>query len=144
MLKQLNSILSMINQAQSLPKRKPKRNMFAFDSKQLLGMLQDKKNLIKGLIDIINRQHKQDEGLKKLRESITREEDPNHSQANLIKCLESTMMSASRTSGDVKTLAILVLVYAQSNSMDGDVAKLLNKMGKGEEALRAMMDSKLK
>lgn len=118
--------------------------MFAFDTNKLLKLISDKSGLIKYLLTIIEKQQKKSVGLSKIRESLIRKDNPNISNANIVNCLEKTMLDSVETNESLMEISILLLVYTQSSGFDADVAKLLSKLGKGEEALRAMMDAKLK
>jgi len=111
---------------------------------KILKLISDKKSTLMWLMEAADRNFKQYEGCNKLRESISRKEEPNHSQANLIRCLEVSLSVSAKNSQDLMELSQLLLIYIQSDSFSSDVAKMANKMGFGNEALRAMMDAKLK
>lgn len=44
---------------------------------------------------------------------------------------------------DMKKMAAALLLYTQSNEFDSSLFEALNKMGKGNEALKTMFDNKL-
>jgi hypothetical protein len=112
------------------------------DPKTIIDTISDKKQVLKNLLDMIGRNQKQLEGCMKLRESITRE-DPNHSNANLARCLDVTLAVSAKNSEDILNLAQLILVYSQSSGFTTDMAEMANKMGHGQEALRAMFKAKM-
>jgi hypothetical protein len=114
------------------------------DPKQLIALISDKKAILKKIIEIIDRNHKQKEGCAKMRESISRREDPNHSQLNLIRCTEIALQVSEKNSQDLMELAQLLLVYTQSDNFTSDVAKMAMKLGAGEEALQAMFKEKMR
>lgn len=109
---------------------------------KIFDLLKDKKQVIKFLLEVIQDSEKQKNGLMKLSESLTREE-PNHSIANIAKCVAVTMKDTANRSHTLQNLAIICLIYAQSSDFDKDIAILMNKMGRGEEALRQMFKNKL-
>jgi hypothetical protein len=47
-------------------------------------------------------------------------------------------------SQQIKHLALVALLVVQSNDFNGHVADMMIKMGRGDEALKAMFDAKLK
>jgi len=110
----------------------------------LIALLKDKKGVLKTLLEIVDRNQKQMEGCQKLLQSIQRKEDPNHSEANIIRCLEVALHTSAKNSADVMNLAQLVLVYAAGDNFTGDVGKMAIKLGKGEEALQTIFEQKLK
>lgn len=112
------------------------------DPKTIIDTISDKKQVLKNLLDIIARNQKQLEGCTKLRESITREE-PNHSPANLARCLDVTLAVSAKNSEDIMNIAQLILVYSQSRGFTTDMCELANKLGHGEAALRAMFKAKI-
>jgi hypothetical protein len=61
-------------------------------------------------------------------------------QGMLDKVIEITSIQSQQ----IKHLALIALLIVQSDDFDTSVALLMNKMGRGQEALRYMMDAKLK
>ncbi len=47
-------------------------------------------------------------------------------------------------SQQIKHLALVALLVTQSNDFDSMIGQMMIKMGRGEEALNAMFDAKLK
>lgn len=114
------------------------------DPNRILDLIKDKKGVIKKMLEIIDRNQTQVDGCNKLFNSINRKEDPNHSQANMVRCLEVSLSVSAKNSQDLMDMAQLLLIYAQSDGFTADVAKMASKLGKGDEALRAMFEAKLK
>jgi len=99
----------------------------------LLAILKDKKSVIASLIKtlsdstlIIN--------LRKMNEKS------DLSLESKVKIL--TEVVANQQS-QIKQMSAILLIYSQSSDFDVHTAQALNKMGKGEEALRTMFDAKL-
>jgi hypothetical protein len=108
----------------------------------LLEVLKDKTRLIKFLLDTIQKSDIEKNGLLKLSESLTRDE-PNLKIENIAKCVATTMSITAKQQHSIQQLAIIALIQCQSNDFDVDVAKMLNKLGKGQEALQQMFKNKL-
>lgn len=116
------------------------------DFDKVLSLITNKKEVLAKMLALVERNHKQMEGCNKMKESISREKDPNHSQANLIRCLEISLQISAKNSEDLMELGQLLLVYMQGNNFTSDVAALCTKLNKNRsrEALKAMMDAKLR
>lgn len=108
----------------------------------LLNILKDKTALIAFLIKTIEESQTEKEGLGKLCETLTRE-TPNLSPENMARCLATTMKITAKQSNAIQNLATIALIQAQSSGFDGDVAQMLNKMGRGKEALQQMFKNKM-
>lgn len=108
----------------------------------LFDTLKDKSKVISSLIYIIEETSKQKEGLIKLSESLIRE-NPNHSIENVAKCLAVVMKTEAKQAHMIQSLATIATVYAQSSSFDSDIAKMMIKMGRGDEAVRQMFKNKM-
>ena len=61
-------------------------------------------------------------------------------QGMLDKVIEITAIQSQQ----IKHLALVALIAVQSRDFDGNVGEMMIKMGRGEEALKAMLDAKLK
>lgn len=109
----------------------------------IVNLVRDKSEAIRKILEILDRNQKQAEGCAKLRESLVRKEDPNHSEANKIHCLSVALGIAGKNSEDLMYLAQFILVYASSASFTNDAAQMANKLGKGEDALKAMFKAKM-
>lgn len=108
-----------------------------------MDLLKDKSALLTYLLKVIEDSDREREGLTMLRDSLVRE-DPNHSIDNIARCLSTTMKITAKQSDQLRKISVIALIMAQSSDFDADVAKMLNKMGKGEEALKQMFENKLK
>ena len=102
-----------------------------FDIKNLLT---DKKALIRYILDMITSSEKFAQNLPQLRERGWSE------QGMLDKVLEITAIQSQQ----IKHLALIALLMVQSRDFDVHVGEMMNKMGRGEEALQAMFDARLK
>lgn len=98
----------------------------------LLDLLKNKGDVVKFLLETIDSNEKMAVGLRKLSES-------DNESFKVAKLLEVV----SNQSIQIKHLSLLLLVYAQSSNFDVDIAHLLNKMGRGDEALRQMFKNKM-
>lgn len=95
----------------------------------LMDVLKDKKQLIRFLLSTIENREKESIGLRKLSDSLMRD-DPNFSTANIAKCLSITMNISATQSRVIKHLAVIALIQCQSNDFDVDIANIMTKLGK--------------
>lgn len=109
----------------------------------IVGLVRDKSEALKKILEIIDRTGKQAEGCAKLRESLIRKDEPNHTESNIINSLQIALATSGKNSEDLLYLAQFILVYCQSNTFTTDAAMMANKLGKGEEALKAMFKAKM-
>lgn len=109
----------------------------------IINLISDKSGLLKQLLEIIDRNYKQAEGCTKLRESLVRKENPNHTPENLAHASSIALAISAKNSEDIMFLAQIVLVYSQGSNMTTDAAMMANKMGKGQDAVRAMFKAKM-
>jgi len=58
--------------------------------------------------------------------------------------LDNVLKVTAKQSQQLKHLALIAFMAVQSRDFDVQVVQLMNKMGRGQEALQAMMDAKLK
>lgn len=114
-----------------------------FNPDNLIGLISDKKELLKMILEIIERNHQQAEGCQKLRESIVRKDAPNHTPENLAQCLNVSLAVSAKNSKDIMEMAQILLVYTSGSNFSQDVGMMANKFGKGEAALKAMFKAKL-
>ena len=91
----------------------------------IVNLLKDKTALIKYLLGMIQSSEKFAVNLPQLREKGV---------------IEITAIQSQQ----IKHLALVALLVVQSNDFNGHVADMMFKMGRGEEALNAMFDAKLK
>lgn len=108
----------------------------------LMDTLKDKARLIQFLLATIQEAEKEKDGMMAMSESLTRDA-PNFSPANLAKCIATTMKITSKQSHAIQQLAIIALIGCQSSSFDSDVVQMLNKLGRGNEALQQMFKNKM-
>lgn len=107
----------------------------------LMDLLKDKRKLIGFLLEAIQESQKEKEGLTKLCESLTREE-PNLKAENIARCIAATMQVTAKQSHRLQSIATIALITCQSSDFDVNVAQMLNKLGKGKEALQQMFKNK--
>ena len=100
----------------------------------IVNLLKDKTALIKYIIGMIQSSEKFAVNLPQLREKGWSE------QGMLDKVIEITAIQSQQ----IKHLALVALLVVQSNDFNGHVGEMMIKMGRGEEALKAMFDAKLK
>lgn len=58
--------------------------------------------------------------------------------------LDNVIKVTAKQSQQLKHLALIAFMAVQSRDFEGHVAELMNKMGRGEEALKAMFENRLK
>ena len=100
----------------------------------ILNLLKDKTALVKYLTDMIASSEKFTQNLPQMRDRGWSE------QGMLDKVIEITAIQSQQ----IKHLALVALLIVQSNDFNRMVGQMMVKMGRGEEALRAMLDAKLK
>ncbi len=99
----------------------------------IANLLRDKKGLIAYILKAIESSHKNAIGLRSMKERGWSQE------GMLDKVIEITAIQADQ----IKHLALVALISVQSSDFDTDVAKMMMKMGRGDEALKMMFDKKL-
>lgn len=99
----------------------------------ILNLLKDKSGLLKYILNMIASSDKFARNLPELRQRRWSE------QGMLDKVLEISAIQSQQ----IKHLALIALLV-QSDDFNTMVAKMMVKMGRGDEALRAMFDAKLK
>lgn len=100
----------------------------------IVNLLKDKEVLVRYIINTITVSEKFSQNLPQLRERGWTE------GGMLDKVIEITAIQSSQ----IKHLALVALLAVQSSDFDGNVAEMMIRMGRGEEALSAMFDAKLK
>ena len=100
----------------------------------IVNLLKDKTELIKSLIGMIQSSEKFAVNLPQLREKGWSE------QGMLDKVIEITAIQSQQ----IKHLALVALLLVQSSDFDTMVGRMMVKMGRSEEALKAMFDAKMK
>lgn len=99
----------------------------------IVNLLENKKALIRYILDMITSSEKFAQNLPQLRQRGWSE------QGMLDKVMEVTAIQSQQ----IKHLALIALLTVQSSDFDVRVGQMM-KMGRGEEALKAMFDAKLK
>lgn len=100
----------------------------------IANLLRDKKALIKYILDTITSSDKFAQNLPQLRERGWSE------NGMLDKVIEITAIQSQQ----IKHLALVALLLTQSRDFDTMVGQMMIKMGRGDEAINAMFDAKLK
>ena len=100
----------------------------------ILNLLRDKKALLKYLLDVMMSADKYTNGLLGMKERGFSTEG----------MLDNVIKVSAKQSQQLKHLALIALMYAQSDKFDTDIAIMMNKFGRGEEALKVMFDKKVK
>lgn len=98
----------------------------------IFNLLKNKKGVIKFLFDTFHKNDNMSAGLRKLSES-------DNEEFKTKKLLEVV----ANQNIQIKHLSLLLLCYVQGSNFDVDVAQMLNKMGRGDEALQQMFKNKL-
>lgn len=103
--------------------------------------LKDKKTAVKGVVEDFERLNHLNKGLTIFLKNIDNDEISNEE----IRKKVSTLVKVMKTQNNIMTkMMILLIAYINGSRFEQDVASLLSQSGHGEEALNAMMDSKLK
>ena len=100
----------------------------------IVNLLKDKTALIRYIYNTILSSDKFAQNLPQLREKGWSE------QGMLDKVIEITAIQSQQ----IKHLALVALLLVQSRNFDTMVGHMMIKMGRGDEALKAMFDAKLK
>lgn len=100
----------------------------------IVNLLKDKKALIKYILDMITSSEKFAQNLPQLRDRGWSE------QGMLDKVIEVTAIQSQQ----IKHLALIALLVSQSHDFDSMIAEMMMKMGRDEEALKAMFEARLK
>ena len=100
----------------------------------IVNLLKDKTALIMYLLGMIQSSEKFAVNLPQLRGKGWSE------HGMLDKVIEITAIQSQQ----IKHLALVAMLVVQSSDFDAHVGEMMIKMGRGEEALKAMLDAKLK
>ena len=100
----------------------------------IVNLLKDKSALLKYILDMITSSEKFAVNLPQMRDKGWSEHP----------MLDKVVQISAIQSQQIKHLALIALLLVQSSDFDSMVGKLMIKMGRGEEALRVMMDAKFK
>lgn len=97
-------------------------------------LLKDKRGVLKYILQTIESSTKNSKGLLSMKER-------GFSDSGMLeKVIEVTAIQSSQ----IQTLAMIALVSLQSSDFDRQVGEMMNKMGRGDEALQIMLDKKLR
>lgn len=99
----------------------------------IANLLKDKRGLLEYLVNMIMSSDKFMQNLPQLRERGWTE------KGMLDKVIEITAIQSNQ----LKHLALIALLIVQSRDFDTNVALLMNKMGRGDEALQILMRNKM-
>lgn len=100
----------------------------------ILNLLKDKTALLQYILTMIEKSDKFAKNLPELRQRGWSE------QGMLDKVIEVTAIQSAQ----IKHLALIALLLVQSRDFDTMVGHMLIKMGRGDEALNAMFDARMK
>ena len=100
----------------------------------IINLLKDKSRLLKYILDMIASSEKFATGLRSMKERGWSQE------GMLDKVIEVSTIQSQQ----LKHVALVMLLLVQSDDFTTMVAKLMVKMGRGQEALRAMLDERMK
>ncbi len=98
----------------------------------ILDILKDKEGVVKFPLKTIETNDKVPKGLR----SLTNNDNTDFKVNKLLEVVANQAVQ-------IKSLAIINLIYAQSNSFDTNISKMMVKMGRGEEALKQMFKNKM-
>ncbi|EHH01522.1 hypothetical protein [Paraprevotella clara] len=101
---------------------------------EISDLLKDKSSVLRYILQTITSSQKNAAGLRGMKQRGFSNE------GMLEKVIEVTAIQSEQ----IQSLALIALVGLQSRDFDSQVAEMMNKMGRGEEALRIMVDKKLK
>jgi len=99
----------------------------------LMDLLKDKERIIKYIISTLQNADKTYKGLLSMKERGFSD------RGMLDKVVEVTAIQTNQ----IELLSVIALVYMGNSSFDRDVALILNRMGRGEEALQQMLKNKM-
>ena len=108
--------------------------MAQMNDNDIVNLLKDRTRLEQYILDMITSSDKFSANLPQLR-------DKGWSEKGM---LDKVMEVSAIQSQQIKHLALVALLVVQSSDFDGHVGEMMVKMGRGDEALKAMFDAKLK
>ena len=104
-----------------------------------MDMLKNKELVLKSIFNDIEVSQKNAESFAKL-ESLYKE----GKEVNVNKALTACATSIRHSNEANTRMLMILLVYASGGNYNSDTATMLNKMGRGQEALQEMFNQKLK
>jgi len=111
-------------------------------AQMILAFVKDKRLVLEGLTDSLTKTDTNLRGLEKFIESIGKADMGN--EANIRNKFRTLMKVQRDQNNMLKQLLLINLIYASAGNFTADSAQMANKLGLGEEALKAMFESKLK
>ena len=97
-------------------------------------LLKDKTSILKYVINMTQSGKKNAEGLRSMKQR-------GFSDSGMLeKAIEVTAIQSEQ----ISALALIALIGLQRRDFDSQVSEMMNKMGRGEEALQIMLDKKFK
>lgn len=100
---------------------------------ELMDLLKDKEKVIRYVLNISKNASKIEDGILSMRKR-------GYTDGGMIDKLAEVAAMQTR---QIELLSVIALVYIGNSSFDRDVALILNRMGKGEEALQQMLKNKM-
>lgn len=101
---------------------------------ELMDLLKDKEKVIRYVLNISKNACKIEDGILSMRKR-------GYTDGGMIDKLAEVAAMQTR---QIELLSVIALVYMGNISFDRDVALILNRMGRGEEALQQMLKNKMK
>jgi hypothetical protein len=101
---------------------------------ELMDLLKDKEKVIRYVLNISKNASKIEGGILSMRKR-------GYTDGGMIDKLAEV---AAMQTKQIELLSVIALVYMGNISFDRDVALILNKMGRGEEALQQLLENKMK
>lgn len=101
---------------------------------ELMDLLKDKEKVIRYVLNISKNASKIEDGILSMRKR-------GYTDGGMIDKLAEVAAMQTR---QIELLSVIALVYMGNMSFDRDVALILNRMGRGEEALKQMLKNKMK
>lgn len=101
---------------------------------ELMDLLKDKEKVIRYVLNISKNASKIEDGILSMRKR-------GYTDGGMIDKLAEV---AAMQTKQIELLSVIALVYMGNIYFDRDVALILNRMGRGEEALQQMLKNKMK
>lgn len=109
-------------------------------SNLMMEFMKDKKTALSAMLEALDKTRSYSKGLNKFIDNI---DDADMSDENVKKKFKTLMKVVRDQNSMLLKLLLINVVYMQSNNFDADVAKVLMKMGHGQEALQQMLKNKM-
>lgn len=106
----------------------------------LMNMLKNPELTVAALSKSYAQAKTMEKGLEKASQTVVL----NPSPENLSKMVSTAMKCQRRQATIIQILIVICSVYASGSRMSGDLAEALNKMGRGDEAIREMFNQKIR